>query len=85
MNWRELKEFCNSLDNEQLEKKVILWREESAITNMDAEILADDYYIGDDEDGCYTLSDAGLSIEDAEEKGLEIVYEKGNPILWEEF
>jgi len=85
MKWKKLKEFCNSLDELQLEKKVILWREEEAIINMDAEILADDYYIGNGEDGCYTLSDAGFSVEDIEEKGLKIAYEKGNPILCEEF
>ena len=34
INWSELKEFCNSLNEEQLKKKVVLWREDEAISNI---------------------------------------------------
>ena len=32
MTWKELKEFANSLPENELDKKVILWREDEAIT-----------------------------------------------------
>lgn len=85
MTWIELKEFCNSLPEDQLKRSVILWREEDAITDIWAEQLLEDHYKGDEDDGCYPLSDAGLTIEDAEEQGLEKVYSVGDAILWEKF
>lgn len=86
MNWKELKDFANSLDENQLEQKVILWREDEAITNIGAEQLHDDHYIGEyNDDGCYTLSDAGLTLKEAKEQGLEKVYDKGTPILFDDF
>jgi len=47
--------------------------------------LEDDYYIEEDGEGCYTLPDTGLTVDDVKEKGARKVYEKGNPILWEKF
>ena len=85
MNWKELKEFANSLDEKQLKKKVVLWREDEAVNDINAENLSEDQYIGDDDEGCYSLSDAGLTIDDVKEKGLRKVYDKGSPILWEKF
>jgi len=85
MTWKELKKFANSLDEKQLERKVVLWREDEAVNDINAEVLEADHYIGEDDEGCYTLEDAGLTIEDVAEKGLKKVYEKGNPILWEKF
>lgn len=85
MDWKQLKEFCNSLNEKQLKRKVVLWREDEAINDIEAMALEEDYYIGKDEDSCYTLTDAGIDIKEVEEKGLKIVCEKGNPILWEEF
>jgi hypothetical protein len=85
MTWKELKEFANSLDEKQLDKNVVLWREDEAVNDINAENLKEDYYIGDDDEECYSLADAGLTIEDAEEKGLRKVYDKGSPILWEKF
>ena len=85
MNWKALKEFCNSLDEKQLKRKVVLWRENEAVTYIEAMALEADHYIGEDEEGCYTLSDAGIDIKEVEEKELKRVYEKGNPILWEDF
>ena len=37
MNWNELKDFCRSLNEKQLQKKVILWREDIAISNIKAQ------------------------------------------------
>ena len=85
MIWKELKDFANSLDEKQLEKNVVLWREDEAVNDINAEKLDADHYIGDDDEGCYPLADSGLTIEDVEEKGLRKVYDKGSPILWEKF
>jgi hypothetical protein len=80
MNWKELKEFCNQLSEKQLQRKVILWREDEAISNINAERLTEDHYKSDDEDGCYPESEAEEPIE-----LLQKVYSKGDPILWEKF
>ena len=85
MTWNELKEFCNSLPQEQLERKVILWREDEAINNIEAEQLSEDHYIGEDDEGCYPLSDAGLTVDDVDGLGLKKVYLIGDAILWERF
>ena len=81
MNWNELKDFCDSLDEKQLQKKVILWREDIAISNINAQNLEEDLYYGtEDEEGCYPESEAIEPIET-----LKKVYDKGCPILWEKF
>jgi hypothetical protein len=80
MNWKELKEFCNLLDKKQLNRNVILWREDEAITDIDVELLSEDYYKGDDDEGCYPESEASEPIE-----SLRKVYSKGDAILWENF
>ena len=90
MNWKELKEFCNSLPEEKLENKVILWREEEAISDIYAEQLKEDHFNYDDCEGCVSESDAKsmLEDEDAFPNGMddfEKVYDKGDPILCEEF
>ncbi|MES2864066.1 MAG: hypothetical protein V4666_08110 [Bacteroidota bacterium] len=86
MNWKQLKDFCNSLPESELEKNVILWREDvsDVITEIEAEQLGEDYYIKreDPEDGCFPGSEC---------KGLEPdtkikrVYKEGHPILHEIF
>ena len=80
MNWRELKEFCNTLPEEQLERKVILWREDEVINKIEPKLLEEDFYIGEDEDGCYPASEAEEPIE-----LLKKVYSKGDAILEEDF
>ena len=80
MNWKQLKEFCNSLDEEQLERKVILWREVEAISAIDAMKLQEDHYIGEDEEACYPESEAKEPLDN-----LKKMYQKGDPILWEDF
>ncbi|MHB8871877.1 MAG: hypothetical protein ACYC5G_05485 [Candidatus Doudnabacteria bacterium] len=85
MKWYDLKTFCNSLSEEQLVENVVLWREEDAISKIGAEILREDYYLDTEEptEGCFTLSECGYSLEEA--PNLKLVYEKGTPILWEDF
>lgn len=87
MTWKELKDFCNSLgeDEKQLGNKVVLWREDEAINDIDVMKLEADYYKGVDDDGCYPLEEAGLTIFDVKQKGLKKVYEKGTIILLENF
>jgi len=60
MNWEELKKFCNELPEEELKKKVILWREGECINDMDATQLTEDHYQTDGDDGCYPLGEADL-------------------------
>lgn len=84
MIWKELKEFCNSLDEKQLEKKVVLWREDEFVNAIEAEQLEEDHYIDIDnaDNGCFPVSEA----KDLEpETRIVRVYENGHPILWEKF
>lgn len=85
MKWKELKKFVNQLPDSVLDKNVTCWREDEAINDIEAMVLEEDHYIGEDEEGCYTLADAGIDIEEVDEKGLKKVYKKGHPILWENF
>jgi len=80
MNWKKLKEFCNSLDEKQLENEVILWREDEAISDIEPQKLEEDYYISEYDEGCYPESEATEPIED-----LKKVYDKDTPILIENF
>ena len=80
MKWSQLKEFCNSLTEDQLEKNVILWREDEAIGDIDAFPLEEDHYTDEDNDRCYPESEAEGPVEN-----LQKAYSKGDPILWENF
>lgn len=84
MNWKELKEFVNALPELELSKKVILWREDEAVTKIEAEQLEEDHYINKDnqENGCFPISEAKHL--DPETK-IKKVYDKGTPILFENF
>ena len=84
MNWSQLKDFCNSLPMSELENNVILWREDEAITDIGAEQLQEDYYIKKDEpeDGCFSCSDCDNFEPDIK---IERIYQKGHPILHENF
>lgn len=94
MTWNDLKKFCNELPENELEKNVILWREEEAITDISAVALDEDHYVdkeGEISDGCFPLSDAEHWIRTSPEDypdgidGFEKVYDKGHPVLWENF
>ena len=66
MNWKELKDFCNSLSDEQLQFPVRINREEKAIVFLETEILTENYYIGEEDEGCYPESEAYDDIEKVE-------------------
>ena len=80
MTWNELKEFCNSLPEDQLGKKVVMWREDEAINDIWTERLSEDHYMREDDEGCYPESEASSPIEE-----LDKVWSKGDAILWEKF
>lgn len=84
MTYQQLKEFCNQLPEAELNKKVILWREDEAIMEIQAEQLAEDHYIDVDrtEDGCFPASELKQFYEGIETKKI---YDKGTPILHEIF
>lgn len=86
MNWKELKEFCNNLPEDKLEKQVILWREEDAIDRIEVMALEEDYYIDKEEhmDGCVSESSIKDDLDDNTDN-FDKVYDKGDPILWEKF
>lgn len=93
MDWKKLKDFCNSLPESELEKKVILWREEEAITDISASQLDSDMYIEiyNNEDGCFEMFEVEEMIKNYPEdypEGMDHfkkVYDKGHPILSENF
>lgn len=86
MNWKSLKDFCNSLPESELEKKVILWREdaEDVVTEIEAEQLGEDYYIEKEspENGCFPVSERKELDPDTK---IKRVYKTGHPILHENF
>lgn len=94
MTWKELKDFCKELTEEQLEKKVIIWREEEVISNLQAETLEEDYYIaktGLYDEGCFDETTALDLIKDNPKdypngiNDFKKVYDKGFPVLSEDF
>ncbi len=84
MNWKELKEFCDTLNAEQLEKEVVLWREDEGINDISAEQLQEDHYNDpeDTEAGCFPINDI---LDGVNKDALKKVYDKGHPILFENF
>ena len=82
MTWKELKDFANALTGEQLDNKVILWREEEAISKIDAMQLEENHYVDMEcpENGCFPESAADVPLSE-----LTLVYKAGSPILNEDF
>ena len=92
MKWKKLKEFCNNLPETELEKEVILWREDEAVSQIKAMCLKEDHYVDPElsENGCFPETDAKsfIGYEESYPNGLsdlKKVYDKGHPILWEDF
>jgi hypothetical protein len=93
MNWKELKDFCDKLPENELEKKVILWREDEVIGDISAITLEEDHYVDPEqtENGCFSESEAIGIIKHNKEDfpgGMDYfkkVYSKGHPILCENF
>ena len=88
-----MKEFCSTLDDEQLEKQVIMWREDEAISHISPFTLSENYYIDpDDDDGyCFSESEAHTVMRGNEQdypdgmETFEKVYDKGHPLLSDDF
>ncbi|WP_017258414.1 hypothetical protein [Pedobacter arcticus] len=114
MNWNDLKIFCNSLDEVQLQQNVILWREDEAVTDIkaieldktitlsegdesikdiDAIQLDSEQYIEPEVigEGCFPKWEAEDIVKNQPEdypNGLahfQKVYDKGHPVLTENF
>lgn len=90
MNWKKLKDFCNGLTEEQLQEKVIMWREDECVNRIEAMTLSEDHYINkeDNEHGCFDESEMNSQINQNQELSREDfkkVYDKGFPVLWENF
>ncbi len=93
MNWKQLKDFCNSLPESELEKNVMLWGEDEAVTDISAEQLKEDNYVNNEfpEDGCFDKTEAESQIKMNPEdfpnslEHFKKVYDKGNPMLHKNF
>lgn len=90
MNWKQLKDFCNGLTEEQLQEKVIMWREHEEVNNIEVDTLQEDQYvnINRDQDGCMAESDMNWEInqnQNLSREDFKKVYDKGFPLLWENF
>ena len=90
MNWKQLKDFCNSIPEEFLDRKVILWREDEAINQIEAEALEHDQYVDAEypELGCFDETEMDSQIKHNQEltrDDFRKVYEKGFPVLKEKF
>lgn len=55
--WAKLKEFCNSLTEDQLSQTVKLIREDDTLTILDASELGDAHYKFDDEEYSFSQDD----------------------------
>jgi hypothetical protein len=84
MIWKDLKNFCNNLTEEQLEQKVLMWRETEVISDINAMKLCEDYYIEKEnpEEGCFPASECQ---DLPKETKVKKVYNQGTPILMEDF
>jgi len=87
-----IKQPYASLPESELEKNVMLWREEDAIIDISASQLDENQFISDHHDeGCIPESEALSSIKNNPEDfpfGMDDftkVYDKGHPILHENF
>lgn len=74
--WSDLKNFVNTLPEDELKNPVLWWGEERGGEINNAMQLDEDYVVTDY--GCEPLS-VQEPLEDGEE--LEVAYKKGTPIL----
>lgn len=92
--WAKLKEFCNTLTDEQLSQKVKVIREDDSIDILDASELGEDHYKFDDEeysvshsdfDKDYHLDGKYQTLDEAIEKEKPIKTPATNVYLYEDF
>lgn len=92
MTWKELKEFAETLNEEQLQQTVILQREDEAIVRIHAECFEQDQFVelGSEEDGCINRDTMWSIIRDNSnyyrngEDHFKKVYDCDTPMLFEE-
>ena len=90
MNFRQLKDFCNSLPEKELDKQVVVLRESEPIKNINAFQMDEDQYTNpDDPDECLSKSEAEKLIlvrpdyyHDLDD--MQKVCDRGTPYLMEE-
>ena len=87
MKFKELKEFCNGLTDEQLNEKVRIMREEEVISSIHPpEVLTEDLSLDPEaSEGCFPFSEVKGSYTKEEFAQLKVAYKKGTPMLWEDF
>ena len=80
LTYRELKAFCNTLTNDQLDKNVFIMSEERVIDVESVGTLECDFVYDAEcvEDGCIPITDVKDNIEN-----YEVVYPEGTPIMYE--
>lgn len=77
ITWQQLKDFCNALPEEQLDKTVIWWGEEQGGDVASVYTLSEDFVTTDY--GCEPLSAQDPVGED--EEPWEVSHPKGTPII----
>lgn len=84
MTWDDMCKFCETLNAEQRKQKMVLWREDEAISKIQVEILPEDHVMHEEvsDVGCFPVSELPKEIDIDE---CELAYKKGTPILWEDF
>jgi hypothetical protein len=92
--WEQLKDFCNSLSDEQLSQNVRVIQEEGSLEIDSASEIGDDHYKFDDEEHSVTKSDFDpeydldgryKTLEEAIEKEDYVLTPKTNVYLFERF
>lgn len=92
--WAELKEFCNSLADEQLSQSVKVIQEDATMKIASASEIGDDHYKFDDEDYSFTKDDFDpeyhldgryKTLKEALESEYYILTPKTNVYLFEDF
>lgn len=81
MTWNELRDFCNNLTADQLEKEVVLIQEETAITKIKADVHTEDYYYESKYPYEGSVPESEIDFEDDVERS--IAWRKGDVFLYE--
>jgi hypothetical protein len=76
ITWKELKEFCNSLPETELEKPVQWWGEEISGKVVKAHQLEEDYVTTD-----YGCEPASVQEYEDDDDPYEVTHPKGTPML----
>lgn len=85
MTYGALKDFLDSLTDEQLSQKVMLWGEEECRRLLDGEVLSENYYysLEDSYAGCFPMSYFTDDPDDPTE--LAVAHKSGTVVLHLEF